>query len=428
MTVSGSLEVLHVAIDDADSHEGGCTTYVAWSIMRELLRSGARLVGLPRLIRLNPYVPFKTRGNAAVAFTVAVKDAGDARELVLKMLWDLAEKRGKASPGAAFVVGQVPSGARRVYRLALSQVVPRDLALGAGVYAVGGRGVVGAVAALGAELPEATFELLVYRDTTVDRPRIPTSLVKLIDELTKPLTFGNLAGDKALIQPTGPDPVLYGVRGVSIPHLLWAKQLLDANGFSGVGWAVYATNQGTDAHIRFGEVPREPRPYSAYVAEGIIVEARRVEHRHVTARLHWGLGIFAYRHLGKLATELETCVGCRVVVAGGLKPRMGELWLYVEKLLIVDDLARTARVKPRCPVCGGSMESLGRRGGLRCRRCGYVMRAGPATVYAGDPRRWGLKTPPPNEWRHLFKPPSLYGLEEVAKAQLINPPCSPCIG
>ena len=57
--------MLHIGIDDTDSVKGGCTTWLATEIIRELPEFD--LIGHPRLVRLNPNVPWKTRGNGAVA-------------------------------------------------------------------------------------------------------------------------------------------------------------------------------------------------------------------------------------------------------------------------------------------------------------------------------------------------------------------------
>ena len=62
-----SNNMLHIGIDDTDSIHGGCTTWVATEIIKEL--SEFDLIGHPRLVRLNPNVPWKTRGNGAVSFT-----------------------------------------------------------------------------------------------------------------------------------------------------------------------------------------------------------------------------------------------------------------------------------------------------------------------------------------------------------------------
>ncbi len=60
--------MLYIGIDDTDSINGGCTTWLATEVIKEL--SEFDLIGCPRLVRLNPNVPWKTRGNAAVALTL----------------------------------------------------------------------------------------------------------------------------------------------------------------------------------------------------------------------------------------------------------------------------------------------------------------------------------------------------------------------
>ena len=57
--------MLHIGIDDTDSLGGGCTTWLITEIISEL--SELDLVDFPRLVRLNPNVPWKTRGNGALS-------------------------------------------------------------------------------------------------------------------------------------------------------------------------------------------------------------------------------------------------------------------------------------------------------------------------------------------------------------------------
>ena len=57
--------MLHIGLDDTDSVKGGCTTWLATEIIKDL--SEFDLIGNPRLVRLNPNVPWKTRGNGAVS-------------------------------------------------------------------------------------------------------------------------------------------------------------------------------------------------------------------------------------------------------------------------------------------------------------------------------------------------------------------------
>ena len=55
-----------IGIDDTDSRSGGCTTYVMYRLIERLIEYGYGICGYPRLVRLNPNVPWKTRGNGAV--------------------------------------------------------------------------------------------------------------------------------------------------------------------------------------------------------------------------------------------------------------------------------------------------------------------------------------------------------------------------
>ncbi|PLC64738.1 tRNA(Ile2) 2-agmatinylcytidine synthetase [Thermoproteus sp. CP80] len=396
--------LVRIGIDDTDSHRGGCTTYVGYRLVKEILRKyGDILADYPRLIRLNPYVPFKTRGNAAVALVLDAPEGaeGDLWELAVKTVSEGSDVVGKTSPGVVMAVGQVPERARRVYRLALSQIVPRSVVERVGgLRTWGGRGVIGATAAVGAELPRSTFELLAYREG--GRPPIGRDLVAAMELLTYPYTFHNLDGRRVLIEPRGPDPVLYGIRGLSPPHLVYAARFLEANGVRPAGWVIYRTNQATDAHVELGALPDRPLPYSVYRARALVLWARR-HRRHVFAGLSNGLVAVAYRHLGKIAATLERCVGCYVELRGGVKPRGDGLYLYIESMEVI---YRVVRSTPRCPYCGGALESMGRGKGRRCVRCGTVFKTAEVRYLLSTSER-GLHVPRPGEWRHLFKPPDL---------------------
>src|SRR2546427_7994220 len=61
--------VLWIGVDDTDSLSGMCTTFLATEIVRDLTQD-LDLIGYPRLVRLNPNIPWKTRGNGAVCIRV----------------------------------------------------------------------------------------------------------------------------------------------------------------------------------------------------------------------------------------------------------------------------------------------------------------------------------------------------------------------
>ena len=55
--------ILHIGIDDTDSNEGMCTTYLTHIIIKQLKQQGIIPTDYPRLIRLNPFARYKTRGT-----------------------------------------------------------------------------------------------------------------------------------------------------------------------------------------------------------------------------------------------------------------------------------------------------------------------------------------------------------------------------
>src|SRR6266508_469541 len=61
--------VLWIGVDDTDSLRGMCTTFLATELVRELTQE-YDLIGYPRLVRLNPNIPWKTRGNGAICLRV----------------------------------------------------------------------------------------------------------------------------------------------------------------------------------------------------------------------------------------------------------------------------------------------------------------------------------------------------------------------
>ena len=56
---------MFLGLDDTDSPDGMCTTYLGALIAEALEKQGCVIKNM-RLIRLNPNVPWKTRGNASV--------------------------------------------------------------------------------------------------------------------------------------------------------------------------------------------------------------------------------------------------------------------------------------------------------------------------------------------------------------------------
>jgi len=105
------LTELHIGIDDTDSEKGGCTTYTATVLFQELSSRGFKPSDFPWLVRLNPNIPWKTRGNGALAVHFFV-DEGQIDE-VQTIALNIVEKTTVASargtdPAVTFLKGQVP--------------------------------------------------------------------------------------------------------------------------------------------------------------------------------------------------------------------------------------------------------------------------------------------------------------------------------
>src|SRR5260370_8943920 len=144
------LTELHIGIDDTDSEKGGCTTYTAAVLFQELSSRGFKPSDFPWLARLNPNIPWKTRGNGALAVHFLVEE--DQIEDVERVAIETVEKTTVASsrgtdPAVAFFNGEVPRVLQEYSTRALHDVLtfheakPIATRMGAGVHAfTGGRG------------------------------------------------------------------------------------------------------------------------------------------------------------------------------------------------------------------------------------------------------------------------------------------------
>ncbi|BDR91133.1 TiaS agmantine-binding domain-containing protein [Vulcanisaeta souniana] len=411
------MPYLLLGIDDTDWEGGGCTTYVMYSFIKYLDKENHvdSIVGLPRLTRLNPYVPFKTRGNASLSVIIRVSSEDEARdhvELMESLIDQLTRKEGKTSPGIAYMVidhaADINGKLVWFYGKSVRDVVTIDLAHrvanSVGAKLRGGRGVIGALASLGFMPRDATYEFIAYRSEGSERPPIDVRDIRLWNDTTKPFTFLNLDGEQVLIEPHGPDPVLFGIRGDSPYHVLAMGNYL-ASKYGAIGWIIYMTNQGTDEHR---SRINEGIPYMNVNFISTVINESFDERGHAHLVLSNSQEIIAYRHLG-ISRNLSGCIGCLVHAWGGVKPN-DKLNLYIEGMRTLHD--RYVKVKnPRCPVCGGPMESIGRAGLLRCKRCGFKDKL-PRIIMPRN--RWLLINPRMSEYRHLMKPQERIGLEGLA--------------
>jgi tRNA(Ile2)-agmatinylcytidine synthase len=250
-----------VGIDDTDSSRGNCTTYLAYRIATDL-RPEVQVLPYPRLVRLNPNIPFKTRGNAAVCLQIETRDSSLAFNELCSKLEALSDVGGGANSGLVFIEeSSLASSFVPLYLDALSGVVnPQRVRRflkerGAKTFELGnGMGLVGAASSLGFSGEfDYTFELISYRQKEFwgSKRIIDSTSVMEMDKKTFPHTFNNYdyQKKKVLIAPHGPDPVFAGVRGDSPRSVIVAFEMLEYSEPL-EGHMVYITNQHTDAHLQ----------------------------------------------------------------------------------------------------------------------------------------------------------------------------------
>jgi len=423
---------LHVGIDDTDSLAGGCTTYLSSLIIEALLRDfGVRFIDYPLLVRLNPNIPWKTRGNGAVCLRLLVaRDRVDElKERVVKMVVAHSEMDAVDTDPAVVFSHEVGDGFSAFYDNALKKVIGIEDALrfaddnGCDVRAYKSkRGIVGCLAAIGSALEgDHTFELISYRDRSHwgrPRPIDPKSVIEMDAKARG--TFNNIDPEtgRVLIAPHGHDPVLVGIRGEDAPSILEAfnsLKILEPV----VRWTIFRSNQGTDVHLPTSPAPiSSVKPHESVCAEGAVTAPpRAIRGGHLILALGDSTGEIecaAYEPTGSFRNTVSKLIRAdRVRVFGGVRPlEDGRLTLNVEKLQVLELDDAIASRPPICPRCGIRCKSSGLRQGYRCRRCGRWQQRREA-LPSRRAISVGTFVPPPRANRHLTKPLGRYGLEKA---------------
>ncbi len=405
----------HIGIDDTDSREGMCTTYLGGVLVENLRNNGYNLFSYPRLIRLNPNIPYKTRGNGAVEIRLEIdeNDVDEVKDIALRIVEEYSQKDSNA--GLAFVEGDVPNELVDLSERALHEEVDisdaLDLAdvLGLDYYGWGnGRGVIGALSCIGYELDDYTFELLTYRyeDKFGSERFVDSDSVFDLNENFYPEIFDSVDEDEddIIIAPHGPDPVLYGIRGESPEILEKGRDLIVSEDYE--FYLIYKSNQGTDDHLEELSIDEIDKFNSVIVEGEVVSEPNDIEGGHVFFDLSDGDSVItcaAYeptKDFRKVVRRLRS--GDEVRVFGGVSERMT---LNLEKFELLDKKEFYEELNPVCPDCGNNMKSAGRDQGYRCRKCG-------TSASEDDVRRRkidrdieeGFYEVPPMARRHLSKP------------------------
>ncbi len=397
-----------IGIDDTDSPLGMCTTYLGAVLARRLIHEHMR-VHEARLVRLNPNVTFKTRGNAAIALDVT-GDIDKAFAIGCAAVEELADFSCENTNPGVVVVDKRPDPA--FYRKAVTDFCQIDEAIGL-LETIGARyhgyknkrGLIGATAAVASVLEDHTSEILVYRKPArwgtprdVDR----TSLFAT-EEATFPHTWDTVdrVNDVVVCVPHTPDPVMFGIRGESPSWVMAARQMVRSE--PPALSQIWVTNQGTDAHLLDGTIG-SLREGLSYRVQGIVSDAPVTGvGGHVSFTMNDGensLRCMAYEPTKNFRYIVRQIMpGDEVTAVGSFKKGS----INLEKINI-RTLARPKISRPPvCTVCNKRMTSNGTGKGFKCKKCGARAEE-PEVQEIFRTVKTGWYEVPPTARRHLAKP------------------------
>lgn len=405
-----------VGIDDTDSRTRGmCTTYVAREIADALRAAGATIERL-LLVRLNPAIEYKTRGNAALAIHTDC-DPERGFTVATERIEELAETDDpNTQPGLVVAPGDPDSVPDPVVEFAERAVQERltlketlDSTETAGYTHEGwsgGRGRIGALAALGAHraFSEWTYELIAYREPErwgSSREVDPDSVFAAAN-VEYPAVWDTVdrgTGEMVCV-PHTPGPILYGIRGDDPDAVRRVSDGIE--GEPTPCRTLFTTNQGTDAHLRDGTIAStvDNRSYRLKGRVSSAPETRRGGHVFFEVS---GAGVrlpcVAFEPTKRFRDRVRALrEGDRIIVCGEISNGT----LKLEKFA-VRELNRVEYRNPQCPDCGRSMESAGAEQGYRCRKCGTNAETKAEIEIEREVER-GWYEVPPTARRHIAKP------------------------
>nr|WP_282594360.1 tRNA(Ile)(2)-agmatinylcytidine synthase [Halorientalis brevis] len=431
-----------------------CTTYAAAVLADRIRDAGGRVERL-LLVRLNPAVEFKTRGNAALAIhcDLPVERAFDLAVELVAADAETADER--TNPGVVVTddaLGPRPDWMQSISRRAVRELLDPEADVQEPLAEAGyrhrgwgnGRGLVGAVAAIGAwrafgaTAPDGwptdwSYESITYRERDrwgTDRDVDPESVFAVADEFY-PTIWDTVdrgegeadqweaswrSGDarsrgakraaeqgEAVCVPNTPGPVLHGIRGDDPETVREAADAIESEAVE--RRAVFVTNQGTDMHLRDAD-PTAVTDGRAYRVTGTVVDEPETRAGgHVFTQISFegnnadALPCVAFEPTKRFRDRVRALrVGDRVTVCG----EVTDGTLKLEKFA-VRELNETELVTPTCPDCGRSMKSAGRNAGYRCRDCG-TSRDGKVGQSVERDLELGWYEVPPCARRHIAKP------------------------
>ncbi len=429
------MTIIHLGIDDTDSDDGMCTTYLITLILENLINEDIKLTDYPNLIRLNPNIPWRTRGNAALCIRLDTDNPDKIFKIAKKtMIKNSESKNNKANSGLVMLCRKkVPRNIMRFAENCTSKEVKmeemRKLVKNKDIKYFGQgnkRGLIGALASIGNTLEnDHTYELIAYRKDGRGERGVSLQSILKIDKKKEYSLFSNIdySNHRVLITPHGNDPILFALRGNNPEHLYKAMSELklyeDVERF-----VIFRSNQGTNEHLRNRLDESVLKTYdSGYITGKMIERPIVIKGGHVFIKIKnnnkiINCAIYAPTiSLKNLARNLKT--GDEIEVGGGISKKSKKFGriLNAEYIRIIKLTDRNSKKNPLCKKCSKSMKSIGKNKGYRCIKCGSrsnKIRRIKNNIEIENK----LYLPVLSAQRHLIKPEERYGKEQKNKKKL----------
>jgi len=363
-----------------------CTTYLACSIINQLKDIGISIEDYPRIIRLNPFARFKTRGNGGISFKIDMdKYDGEKIDLAKKIILENVEKLSEMScentnPGVVLYKGDITPEMENYAMKAIYSIISikeaEDFAekIGAEIHKFKkGRGIIGSIAAIACPLKDYTYELLTYRNKEnygKKRQINEKSVYEMDKKATDTFENIDINNDYIAIEPKTPCPILYGIRAETVDGLKSAKSLVEVDEPI-ESYCIFKTNQHTDMHLQNIAKISDMEKYGCYIISGYVKKDPYViEGGHVFFTLADDSGVIeaaAYEPTKEFRSVIkELLFGDQVQLFGGIG--CGGTF-NIEKIKIIALNKKQHFENPICS-CGKRMTSAGKNKGFKCKKCG----------------------------------------------------------
>ena len=379
-------KILHIGIDDTDSPKGMCTTFLCYEIVKFLEKQEIQFMDFPHLIRFNPNIPWKTRGNGAVRLTIRTKNPKKIKEKITQFVANYSDTKNGANPGLVFFQSkEIPLSFHKFSKLALWKLISRKQAKQfvsknnvESFYLGNGQGLVGAISAVGYKFSDHTFELLSYRKKSQFGKRRDINK-KSVREMQSalPETFNSYDYDnnRVLITPHGPDPVFYGIRGETVKSVVKASTIVSTDEKLD-GYMIFKSNQGTGDHLKNELQVNDLKPFMSGFLVGEVCNKPVIQQGgHVFFSIQVEdkkIKCAVYKPTKITQVTQDLIPGDKIQIGGGIRKasRNHGRVLNVEFLRVLQLARHNSSINPTCSKCNKRMKSKGNKQGFECSKCG----------------------------------------------------------